>query len=883
MAPCPNRWRAIRKPLLRGRFRQSGGDRGYRPDPVRPSVRFTIPLALPEALSPLLGLATNLRWTWDRPTQELFRSVSPELWEATRGNPVRMLHALPPERARELAGDEGFRARLADAVADLERYLTAPSWYETLSDPPALVAYFSPEFGVSEVLPQYSGGLGVLAGDHLKAASDLGVPLVAVGLLYRYGYFRQRLNAAGMQVEEYEALQPSELPLELDRGPDGSARLVSIQLPGATLWAQVWRAQVGRVPLLLLDSHVPQNAPGERDVSDRLYGGDVEHRLRQEILLGIGGVRALRACGYEPEVFHTNEGHAGFLGLERIRELVQERGLDVRAAVESVRAGTIFTTHTPVPAGIDRFPIDLVERYFGPGGVPTGLELSEVVAFGAEPGAATAAFNMAVMGLRLAARANGVSRLHGQVSRAMFAHVWPGFEADEAPVGHITNGVHGGTWIAPEWDDLYVPALGDGYRVDPAASWDAIERIPDDDVWAARRIGRNRLVEAIRAHLREVWSERGLADEQLAWIDRLLDPEALTIGFARRVPSYKRLTLILREEERLTRLLRDRERPLQLVVAGKAHPADMGGKQLIQEFAEYALDPAVHHRIVFLPDYDMAMARLLVSGVDVWLNNPVRPLEACGTSGMKAALNGVLNLSIRDGWWDELYDGRNGWAIPSADDPSVPEGRRDELEARALLDLLETEVIPRFYDRRNGVPADWVAMAKHSIASLGPAVTGARMVRDYVERLYAPAARASRAMAHEEHATAREVAGWKERVRRSWPGVQVLAVEPAVQPNGGGAVPVRTRVALGDLDPADVEVQVGYGPLDQHEQLARARWETLRPEGDPQNGERAFVGAIPVEAGAFGCVARVVPRHPAVAASAELGLVAWSPGDGSAK
>jgi starch phosphorylase len=531
-----------------------------------------------------------------------------------------------------------------------------------------------------------------------------------------------------------------------------------------------------------------------------------------------------------------------------------------------------------VPAGIDRFPLGLVERYFGPGGVPTGLELGEVLAFGAEPGAQTSSFNMAMMGLRLAARANGVSRLHGQVSRRMFAHVWPGFDAGEAPIGHITNGVHGATWIAPEWDELLRAAIGDGYATD-GAGWESVDRIPDEAIWRAREQGRRRLIEDVRARLRALWIGRGLRGEQLAWIDRVLDPEALTIGFARRVPSYKRLTLVLRHRERLLRLLTDRERPLQLVVAGKAHPADGGGKHLIQQFAEFAQDPAVRDRIVFLPDYDMGMARTLVAGVDVWLNNPLRPLEACGTSGMKAALNGALNMSVLDGWWDELYDGSNGWAIPSADDAGVEESRRDDLEAAALLDVLEIEVLPRYYERGQGYPRRWLEMVRHSLATIGPAVLGSRMVRDYVCDLYTPAARASRAMAADDHAAARELAAWKERLRRAWPQVTVRAVEGLDGETRNGRIPVRVLIALGDLVPQDVDVQVGHGPLDGDERIADTVWTSLQHAEAYDDRSHRFDGEIPAPApGAYGSTVRVVPRHARVAAPAELGLVAWAGG-----
>src|SRR6266487_1993784 len=651
---------------------------------MKPLYRFTVLPTVPKPLEPLSILARNLRWTWHPPVQELFAAMDPAGWEASGHNPLRMLNEADAAVLERAAADPAFLAAQAAAADDLASYLREPRWYQTLGGAPSRIAYFSPEFGVSEVLPQYSGGLGVLAGDHLKAASDLGVPLVGVGLFYRSGYFRQALTADGRQVESYPAFNPQELPLELVTDDEGRPLRIHVRLPDdVPLWAQLWRADVGRVPLFLLDSDVDGNAPAERAVTDRLYGGGGEHRLRQEILLGIGGVRALDALGQRAEVFHTNEGHAGYLGLERIRRLIQDEGLDAASAIEATRAGTIFTTHTPVEAGIDRFPRSFIERYFGSSGVETGLDVDRIMDLGAEPDGDGSMFNMAVMGLRLAQRANGVSRLHGQVSRELFHGLWAGFSAAEVPIRHVTNGVHGGTWIEREWLELCERA-------------------------------RRRLVADVRRRMAVAWRARGASEGQLGWITRAFDPEVLTIGFARRVPSYKRLTLLLKDPDRLTRLLLDPQRPVQLVIAGKAHPADEGGKDLIAEFARFAADPRLRHRIAFLPDYDMAMARTLVAGADVWLNNPLRPYEACGTSGMKAAMNGSLNLSVRDGWWDECYDGRNGWAIPSADDPSIPAERRDELEASAIFDLLEHEIVPLFYERKaDEVPAGWVEMIKH--------------------------------------------------------------------------------------------------------------------------------------------------------------------------
>ena len=660
---------------------------------MRAIRRFTVRPVLPPALTALGELAGNLRWSWHPPTQDVFAEVDAALWDASGHDPVGLLGAVGPERLDALAADADFLGRLGAAREDLERYLVDDRWYQRKVAPdggPAAIGYFSPEFGITAVLPQYSGGLGILAGDHLKAASDLGVPIIGVGLLYRHGYFKQALSAEGWQQETYPVLDPDGLPISLLRDADGSRALVSITLPeGPTLSARIWVARVGRVPLLMLDTDVEGNPDHYRDVTDRLYGGTTEHRLRQELLLGVGGVRALRAycriTGHpEPEVFHTNEGHAGFLGIERIRELTVGEGgpgLDFDTALEVGRASTVFTTHTPVPAGIDRFPRTLVEQYLNDdGGATPGVPTERILALGTEDyeGGDPGVFNMAVMGFRLAQRANGVSVLHGSVSRDMFNGLWPAFDEAEVPIGSITNGVHAPTWVAREVFEL---ARDHGADADDADTyWTAVDKIPSADVWAVKRQLRERLVLDARRRLSRSWQKRGAAKAELGWIDEALDPDVLTIGFARRVPSYKRLTLMLRDPERLKRILLDPERPVQLVIAGKSHPADEGGKRLIQEIVRFADDPEVRHRIVFLPNYDIAMAQPLYPGCDVWLNNPLRPYEACGTSGMKAALNGGLNLSILDGWWDEWFDGENGWAIPSADGVEDPD-KRDDLEA----------------------------------------------------------------------------------------------------------------------------------------------------------------------------------------------------------
>lgn len=672
--------------------------------------RFTVRAHLPERLTALDQLSTNLRWSWDTPTQDLFASIDPDLWQRCGCDPVALLGAVKPARLDELAIDETFLRRLDELTAELNDYLNRPLWYQQQQDHgaemPAAIAYFSMEFGIAEVLPNYSGGLGILAGDHLKSASDLGVPLVAVGLYYRSGYFRQSLTADGWQHENYPSLDPQGLPLRLLTDATGDPALVELMLPdSAQLHARIWVAQVGRVPLLLLDSDVPENEHDLRGVTDRLYGGDQEHRMRQEILAGIGGVRAIRAYTAihglpAPEVFHMNEGHAGFLGAERIRELMTGAALDFDTALAVVRSSTVFTTHTPVPAGIDRFPIDMVRLYFddhladesasgGDGAAADatsapvllpGVPTARILALGAEDDPTK--FNMAHMGLRLAQRANGVSSLHGRVSRAMFNELWPGFDPGEVPIGSITNGVHARTWAAPQWLQLGYELAGSDSFSDPGV-WLRLQQVDAGHLWWIRSQLRSLLVDDVRRRLRRSWLERGASDAELGWIATAFDPEVLTIGFARRVPTYKRLTLMLHDPDRLEQLLLDSERPIQLIVAGKSHPADDGGKALIQQVVRFADRPQVRHRIAFLPDYDMSMARLLYWGCDVWLNNPLRPLEACGTSGMKSALNGGLNLSIRDGWWDEWYDGENGWEIPSADGVADAE-RRDDLESSAL-------------------------------------------------------------------------------------------------------------------------------------------------------------------------------------------------------
>ncbi len=847
--------------------------------------RLTVRAALPAQLATLGDIVANLRWSWHPESLDLLESVDPELWAESNGDPARLLGGVSTDRLTSLAKDRKFLRRLQDVSDDLRDYLEQPRWYqrqqETEAGLPSAVAYFSPEFGITEVLPQYSGGLGILAGDHLKAASDLGAPIIGVGLLYRAGYFSQSLSREGWQQERYPSLDPQGLPLTPLRDPEGNLARITLELPeGRMLHAQIWLASVGRVPLLLLDSDVEENDAAARGVTDRLYGGGPEHRLLQELLLGIGGVRALRTyCAItghpEPEVFHTNEGHAGFLGVERISELSDGPAkLSFDEALTAVRAGTVFTTHTPVPAGIDRFDRDLIRAYLG--NVP-GAPVDKILALGAEDDPTK--FNMAHMGLRLGQRANGVAQLHGRVSRSMFNDLWPGFDADEVPITSITNGVHAPTWMAREILDLAERSAGSD-ALAAGDGWDAIDQISDAELWQLKHELRERLVGEIRRRIRRSSLERGFSAVELAWTATAFDPDVLTIGFARRVPSYKRLTLMLRDPARLKRLLTDPERPVQIVVAGKSHPADDGGKELIAQLVRFTDDPEVRGRIAFLPDYDIGMARYLYWGSDVWLNNPLRPLEACGTSGMKAALNGGLNLSIKDGWWDEwCEDGKNGWEIPSADESlaGTTDDHRDAVEAAGMYDLIEHQVAQRFYSRdAKGIPTQWVAMVRYTLKSLGPKVVATRMVREYIRRLYAPAAHSAALLVADDFKAAKDLAAWKNWMAESWKDVAVRHVESHVEgdPSLGGFLQLRAEVALAGLSAGDVEVQAVYGPVDSDNRLTSVEILPLSL-ADERDHTGFFAGDIPLKkAGPFGYTVRVLPKHPLLANQAETGLVA---------
>ncbi|HET6811877.1 MAG TPA: alpha-glucan family phosphorylase [Acidimicrobiales bacterium] len=836
---------------------------------------FIVRPRLPASLQPLYEVAMNLRWSWDSRSRDLFRWVDPEEWDRSDGDPVAVLGRVSQERLSELESDSAFTAFMEEVRTDLKRYLESGRWFQgRRGSPLRAVAYFSPEFGISEALPQYSGGLGVLAGDHLKAASDLGVPLVGVGLLYRQGYFRQTLDADGWQREVFPDLDPHTMAIR----PVEGIR-VTVDLADRPLVAQVWRADVGRVRLYLLDAYVDENGPEEANVTDRLYGGGSEHRLRQEILLGVGGVRALAALEEPTQVFHSNEGHAGFLGLERIRLHVVEEGLRFEEALEAVQAGAVFTTHTPVPAGIDRFSADLMEKYFGRWAKECGIGIETLMELGHEPGeAADAPFNMAVMGLRLAGRANAVSKLHARVSRAMFSTLWPDVPEEEVPISAVTNGVHGSTWTSTEMDGLLGRAVLPAWQEASESVWDRLADVSDYELWRVREQVRDRLVVTVRARLRAAVLRHGGSGSDAAWTDDALDSRILTIGFARRFATYKRAALLLSDPERLKALLLSPDRPVQMVFAGKAHPADDAGKELIRQVVRFAADPEVRHRIVFVEDYDMAVARALVQGADVWLNTPRRPLEACGTSGLKASLNGALNCSILDGWWDECFTGDNGWAIPSAE-AETDLARRDAAEAASLFALLERQIVPLFYDRIDGVvPRRWVARIKESLRSLGPFAPASRMVRDYVEEVYEPEAARADAISASGHRRARELSEWKARVRSGWEEVSIRSVSSDSAGADLGAVRrVDAVVALGSLGVEDVAVQLVHGHVGTGEDLENAERTAMSPAGKDADGAHRFTGEFACDApGRYGFTVRVLPSHPDLLWPSDVGYSTWA-------
>ncbi|GAB4547791.1 MAG: glycosyltransferase family 1 protein [Anaerolineae bacterium] len=853
---------------------------------MKPIRTFTVVPSLPAPLEPLRKLAYNLRWTWSHETIELFRRLDSDLWEASGHNPVLMLGSIDQGQLAAAATDLGFLAHLERVSQNLDAYMNSESdWFRRthgVTEGPVF-AYFSAEFGLTECLSIFAGGLGALAGDHLKSASDLGVPLVGVGLLYQQGYLRQYLNEAGWQQEIYEDNDFPNLPLTLECRPDGAPLTVEVAYPGRMVTAQVWRAQVGRVSLYLLDTNIPANRIEDRGITHQLYGGDLEMRIEQEIMLGIGGYRALEALGLEPTVYHVNEGHAAFLTLERVRRLMETHGLSFAEAREAASAGTVFTTHTPVEAGHDYFPPDLMQRYFAEYARNLGLSFHEFMALGRRnPNDAGETFCMTVLALRMAAASNGVSRLHGQVSRQMWQSLWPRVPEPEVPIVHITNGVHFQSWISRDMKELYDRYLGPRWREEPAdhSVWQRAERIAAEELWRTHERRRERLVAFARQRLREQLERRGVSQTQIEAADEALNPEALTIGFARRFAPYKRATLVLRDPDRLARILTNPDRPVQLIFAGKAHPRNDPGKELIRQIVDLARQERFRRHIVFLEDYDMAVARYLVQGADVWLNTPLRPREASGTSGMKAAANGVLNLSILDGWWDEAYQPEVGWAIGRGETYDDRE-YQDQVEAEALYNLLESDVVPLFYERGiNGLPRGWIARMKASIGNLCHFFNTHRMVQEYTERFYLPGVERYQQLTADNMARARALAEWKTRIHANWAQVRVERVEAGAleQLQVGDRLSARAQVFLGTLTPDDVRVELYLGRVNAAGDFVEAEATPMLPVAQDQAGNYTFEAneVACFTSGRHGYTVRVVPHHPDMAREFLPGLIVWA-------
>jgi starch phosphorylase len=856
-----------------------------------PSIHnFVVTPNLPEPLQPLLTIARNIWWSWSVEAISLLRRVDPDLWDDLHGNPIAVLGSLSSERVAELEKDKAFLAHLERVQDDLNRYLKMDSWFDS-EHPDAkksLIGYFSLEFGLHESLPLYSGGLGILAGDHLKSASDMGLPLVGMGLAYQYGYFSQYLNHDGWQMEEYLVNDFYNMSMSLEQDEEGRDVTIEVNYPGRVVTARVWRVQVGRNPLFLLDTNIPENRPEDRELTSKLYSGDTDMRIRQEILLGIGGLRALIKLGLEPTVCHLNEGHSAFLGLERINLLMKNRGLSYETAFEVVRASNVFTTHTPVPAGNDHFHPDLVRTYLRRKADEMGMGIDKLLALGMQdPTSKTETFCMTVLALRLSRFTNGVSELHGHVSRNMWQQVWPQVPVEEIPISHVTNGIHTRTWLCSEIARLYDRYLGPRWYEEPTNKtlWDRIELIPDAELWRSHERMRERLVGFVRSRLRQQLRRRGANRAWIKAAGQVLDPEALTIGFARRFATYKRANLILRDPARLARILNNPERPVQIIFAGKAHPKDHPGKELIRQLVHLAQTEDFRHRIVFVEDYNIEVARYLVQGVDMWLNTPRRPLEASGTSGMKVPPNGGINLSILDGWWCESYQQDNGWAIGAGEDYDDQE-YQDEVESTAIYDLLENEIVPTFYERSSDdVPREWTRVMKNSMRTVNAEFNTHRQVEDYTQRFYMPCLQNSLRLTADEYSKAKELAAWRQRVHEGWSQVAVTRVEatmPSSQPMGS-TLPVRAHVHLGNLPADEVLVEVYHGTVNAGGEIADGETATLFAGDKDASGSVIFDGGIACRrAGKRGFTVRIVPRKNGFPLDRfETGLITWwNEGDG---
>ncbi|MFH1223751.1 MAG: alpha-glucan family phosphorylase [Pseudomonadota bacterium] len=857
---------------------------------MRKNIRkFSVVPKLPEKIKPLEDIVNNLWWSWDHDAAALMLRIDRDLWETEDNNPLKVLCKVSQKRLEDLSNDESFVSHMDRVSKRLEDYLSTRSWFASKypSHAKKVFAYFSAEFGMSETIPIYSGGLGMLAGDHMKSASDLGLPLCGVGLLYTEGYFRQYLNSDGWQQETYPRNDFFTMPISLVRDEAGVAQKISIDMPDGTLQARIWKVAVGRTEIYLLDTNFPDNPQNFRDITSRLYGGDLEMRIRQEILLGIGGIRALYKVGKIPCVTHMNEGHSAFLALERVRTLMQEHSLKFDEAKEIVISSNVFTTHTPVPAGNDRFPYDLVKKYFYNYVGQLGINIDDFLRLGEEPVDVNdrgkgSNFCMTVLAINHASFINGVSKLHGNVSRNMWKWMWPELDPEDVPIKSITNGVHARTWISFDMASLLDRYLGPRWIDNPwdHTIWNRVKDIPATELWHTHERRRERLVGYVRNRLKEQLERKGTTGSELEIANEVLDPGALTIGFARRFATYKRATLIFNDIDRLTKLLTNKDRPVQIIFAGKAHPKDDEGKQFIKEIYRIARRPELRRHIVFLEDYNMTITRYLVQGVDVWLNNPRRPFEASGTSGMKVCFNGGINLSILDGWGNEAYNKENGWAIGAGEDYDVKNVEyQDGVESKTLYQILEDTVVPLFYKKGpDGLPKQWVELMKSSIMSNCPVYNTNRMLQEYIADFYVRGADSMDMLSRDDFKEGKELSAWKKKISSSWDKIKILDVKEPISKEliRDDNVAVEVLIDLGKLTPDDVVVSIHYGHLDYYGNNIVEGREAIMVLKNQDGNLYTYECAIKCDsAGKFGYAVRIMADKDTLVSRFHFGKVKW--------
>jgi starch phosphorylase len=853
---------------------------------MRPIQKFTVSPVLPDRLKRLREIAFNLWWTWDAEAREIFRRLDLDLWEEVRHNPVLMLARIDQEVLEKRVNDESYLYQLDKVLENYDYMLQKTSWFQAAhkSDIPLNVTYFSMEYGITESLAVYSGGLGVLSGDHLKSSSDLGIPLTAVGLSYQNGYFQQSINIDDWQEEKVAANDFYNMPLNPVTDKEGNRVLINLPFPGRTVFAQLWRADVGRIPLYLLDTNVDENSPEDRKITAELYGGDREMRIKQEVLLGMGGIRALKAINAPIGVYHLNEGHSAFSNLERIKNLVQEHQLNFYEALEVVKSSSIFTTHTPVQAGIDLFAPELVEKYFRDYCKDIGITINELLALGRRnPNDLKEEFSMAILAIKLSFNTNAVSKLHAKVSRNMWKSLWPDVLTDEIPISGITNGIHHASWVSREMADLYYRYLGPEWFYEPTGKdvWKNIYQIPDSELWRTHSIRRERLVAFVRRSLTKQYQDLGKPAHEIERVKNVLNTDALTIGFARRFATYKRASLIFRDPDRLAEILSNTQYPVQIIIAGKAHPQDVEGKKIIQRILKLSHEERFYQSVVFLENYDINLARYMVQGCDLWLNNPRRGLEACGTSGMKAAINGCLNFSTLDGWWDEVYRPGIGWCIG---DREIYDDEEywDQLEMNIVYNVLDKEVIPSFYYRDNDrLPRDWVKRMKASIVEICQFYNTNRMLSDYTNKLYIPSANRTKQMQDDSFRLSKELANWKKRLRENWKLIRFLKVETSSTKELSVKNPlnISTEIFLDGISQYDIELQIYYGKVNTEGIIIGGKLVSMQHESDLGTNKYRYTGVINNwDSGLNGFTIRVIPKHEGLIHPFEEGLIHWFEG-----